>query len=223
VLQKVRAFVFPSLLPNSLVFLHLILVFLSHPKVRDRDVDHALTVLAEYTKNIVILALGRSQPTSFCSDETLKFCALLFQKLRALNLSNCTAVSAEGLAPLLISSPSVHWLNLSHCDQITDAALDHLPFCMTTLCLDYCWQLTDEGLGMIARHSPNLRYLSLFGCAQITDEGLFDLFLFALHRLALAFFLSSFSGLRRISGCLFPRLLSLPCFECRSVCSFLWL
>ena len=66
-------------------------------------------------------------------------------------------------------------LNLSGCDQITDAGLKALAAgCHATnvLNLSGCDQITDEGVESLADGCPNINVLNLSGCDQITVDGI---------------------------------------------------
>ncbi len=82
-------------------------------------------------------------------------------------------ITDEMLAQIIELFPNVVSLNLSGCEEITDAGLAHLKELtqLTDLNLVWCHLITDAGLAHLARLTQ-LTSLNLFGCALITDAGL---------------------------------------------------
>ncbi len=94
------------------------------------------------------------------------------RSLRELDLSGCEEVTDASVTELARSS-RIESLDLSFCNQITDAslrALAGLPS-LRSLNLNWCYSVTDCGLGALAQ-CRTLERLSLWGCEEITDAGI---------------------------------------------------
>ncbi len=91
---------------------------------------------------------------------------------RALDLSWCEQITDAGLSNLTALN-QLHDLDLSGCSQITDVGLSYLTACpgLRHLDLSCCPQITDAGLAHLAA-LKQLRYLTLLICEQVTDAGL---------------------------------------------------
>ena len=82
----------------------------------------------------------------------------------------------------LQNHPHLEELNLSDCDQITDAAFEQFIGCLDKLkkiALSDCTQITDRSIILLAQHCPHMIWIDLAGCTKITDV--------ALHAIANAF------------------------------------
>jgi tRNA A-37 threonylcarbamoyl transferase component Bud32 len=76
----------------------------------------------------------------------------------------------------LATVPDLRGLRLSWCDQLTDAAVDHVTPLrqLDELHLRGCERLTDAGLARLAA-LPDLELLDLGACTELTDAGLVHL------------------------------------------------
>ena len=119
-----------------------------------------------------------SDPANFGDHELEQLVALCTthgRKITQLNLSECDAISDDGLAHLR-GMAAMRKLHLSRCRAVTDAGLAHLGgmTAMQQLDLSRCWQISDTGL-MHLRGMTAMQQLDLSHCWGITDTGLVHL------------------------------------------------
>ncbi|KAF9821257.1 hypothetical protein IEO21_00865 [Rhodonia placenta] len=91
--------------------------------------------------------------------------------------SSTSAVMAEKLPPLRLSSPFDHlrMLDLTACSQITDDAIEGITSVapkIRNLVLAKCTQLTDRAVENICKLGKNLHYLHLGHASGITDRSI---------------------------------------------------
>ena len=93
-------------------------------------------------------------------------------RIRTLELSGCDEITDAGLA-VIAEMPQLRTLSVSNCEQITSAALRHLAGLtqLRALKMDLIGQITDADLAHLAGLTQ-LRQLDLYECEQITDAGL---------------------------------------------------
>ncbi|EGD83158.1 hypothetical protein PTSG_03789 [Salpingoeca rosetta] len=94
--------------------------------------------------------------------------------LEWLDLTECTALTDQGLEALAFSSPLLRHLCLAGCTSISDDAFKELAYgCqrLEWLSIAYCDQLTDRSLQLIGTGCKKLRTLHLFGLPNITNSA----------------------------------------------------
>jgi len=130
--------------------------------------DQTLADIQNFT-NLVTL---RFEWCSNLKDPGLRYLTAM-TRLSTLDLSFCYEISDEGLPCLAI--PSLTWLSLRRCDQITDYGISHLlPKLTRLLHLDLCSceKLTDTGVWCIEGSvGTRIETLLLDYCENITDRG----------------------------------------------------
>eukprot|EP01083_Nonionella_stella_P268415 907382_1 len=69
----------------------------------------------------------------------------------------------------------VRFINLNHCEQITDAALTTIgEHCrhLAKLHLHDCVEVTDEGIAAVLRNNPYIRHLNFSSCKKATSASI---------------------------------------------------
>lgn len=96
--------------------------------------------------------------------------------LESLNLSGCYNISDKSLTHAFVYEvPTLTYLDLSLCKQVTDASLGRLVQYLNNLevlKLSGCCNVTNTGLVFISRGFPKLRQLNLRSCWHISDHGI---------------------------------------------------
>ncbi|XP_065185239.1 F-box and leucine-rich repeat protein 13-like [Sycon ciliatum] len=90
-------------------------------------------------------------------------------------LSECVAVTDNGLQKMCTFCPNLHLLDVSHCPTITDTAMKNLAFfchLMTDVNLTGCSQLTDLTVQYLSSGCHFLHTLVLVGCSKVTEKSL---------------------------------------------------
>lgn len=100
--------------------------------------------------------------------------------LRELRLGHCSLVTDQAFLdlPPSLTYESLRILDLTACDQLTDAALDRIITVaprLRNLVLAKCRLITDRAVQSITRLGKNLHYAHLGHCQQITDNAVIQL------------------------------------------------
>ena len=105
-----------------------------------------------------------------CLEKELEKARKVEESVEALHFQ--FGATDEQVQQVRIVCPNLKRLDLSSCEQITDAGIENLPFGLKELDLSSCKQLTDEGI----KNLPyGLKKLNLASCEQITDAGIKNL------------------------------------------------
>ncbi len=100
--------------------------------------------------------------------------------LRELRLGHCHLVTDQAFLdlPRTVTYDSLRILDLTACDQLTDAALDRIITAaprLRNLVLAKCRLITDRAVQSITKLGKNLHYAHLGHCQQITDNAVIQL------------------------------------------------
>lgn len=100
--------------------------------------------------------------------------------LRELRLGQCSLVTDQAFLDLSrsVTYDSLRILDLTACDQLTDAALDRIITVaprLRNLVLAKCKLITDRAVQSITKLGKNLHYVHLGHCQQITDNAVIQL------------------------------------------------
>ena len=144
------------------------------PEGKACSLPHALAhLVAEQQVREVCFHKPSARYTSNCDvqDPWLGSIAAHCPGLRALDLTGCEEVTDAGLRHVARCAQLAS-LNLRSCNKVTDAGLRHVARCAQLASLDLrgC-RVTDAGLKHVAR-CAQLASLNLSDCYQVTDAGL---------------------------------------------------
>jgi len=96
-------------------------------------------------------------------------------QLEALDLTRCLAVGDDGVLALLTLCPPLASVNLSSCEDVTDAAVvalaAHSARSLEQLNVSKCTRLSDDALLAVASSCARLQELRLYNCPGITDAA----------------------------------------------------
>lgn len=140
----------------------------------DNEVDdEGLKSIARCSK-LSILKLG------IClniTDEGLSHIGKSCSKLVELDLYRSAGITGLGIQEVARGCPSLETVNVSYCNDITDASLMSLSKCkrLKTLEIRGCPLITSLGLAAIAVHCRQLSKLDIKKCCNIDDAGMIPL------------------------------------------------
>jgi hypothetical protein len=112
----------------------------------------------------------------FIGDASLGEIAAHCARLEYIGLSNCTAITSNGLQGLIESVRArLRALNVEGCMNVDDGALQPLgQGCpkLQALNVSGCYLVTDDAMQAIAAGAPCLQHLNLGRCRRITNAGI---------------------------------------------------
>ena len=125
-------------------------------------VDNPLPVIIEFCPNLESLALDHCKTTQSTRTEVKR---PTLQKLKKLTLEYCNSISLDDLLTLL-SSPSLSYIFISHCKNLTENVLRRVANLhgfrnLEYLHLHYCNSLTKTAIDFIFKESYQLREITV--------------------------------------------------------------
>ena len=148
----------------------------------------------------------------------------LFEYLRSVSLVAFGTTYAKSVTDVVVASisrhvPGLHFLDLSHCTELTSYALETVAsYCpqLTTVRAIECINVTNDGIVALGTKCKKLTELTIRGCGKITDDGVVQ---FARHCVTLrhidigsmTYRVSNCSVLALANNC--PKLRSVDCYS----------
>ncbi|KAI9887532.1 MAG: SCF ubiquitin ligase complex subunit [Watsoniomyces obsoletus] len=139
--------------------------------------DSSVTAFANHCRQMLEIDLHHCNQTS---DGSITALLHNGQHLRELRLAHCPLITDEAFLQIDYhrTIDTLRVLDLTACDQLTDAAVSKIVSCaprLRNLVMAKCRRLTDRAITSLAKLGKNLHFLHLGHCSNLTDSAIIEL------------------------------------------------
>uniref|UniRef100_A0A5B7BPJ4 Putative F-box/LRR-repeat protein 4 isoform X2 n=1 Tax=Davidia involucrata TaxID=16924 RepID=A0A5B7BPJ4_DAVIN len=133
--------------------------------------------LATFCRNLETLIIGGCRDIS---DESIKaLAAACNRSLKNLRMDWCSNVSDSSLNCILSECRNLEVLDISCCEEVTDAAFrglgnEEFELVLKVLKVSNCPKITVAGIGMLLELCNSLEYLDVRSCPHVSKAGCDD-------------------------------------------------
>lgn len=137
--------------------------------------DETILSLAEFCGNLETLIIGGCRDVS--ADAIKSLATGCGSSLKSLRMDWCRNISDSSLSCVLSQCRNLEALDVSCCEELTDAAFQLISneepgLSLKSLMVSCCTKITVAGIGIIMDKCTSLQYLDVRSCPHITKAGL---------------------------------------------------